>query len=118
MHDGYLTIDRKWSKESEIILDMDLTVRVLTDDPRVKANEGRKAIQRGPLVYCIEQTDNPDMDNARILKNDVYSVQSDNTLLPGAKVIVAQKSGLRFIPYFLWDNREAGRMDVWVPAEQ
>ena len=118
VHDGYLTIDRKWSKESEIILDMDMTVRVLTDDPRVKANEGRKAIQRGPLVYCIEQTDNPDMDNARILKNDVYTVQSDNTLLPGAKVIVAQKSGLRFIPYFLWDNREAGRMDVWVPAEQ
>ena len=57
------------------------------------------------------------MDHARILKNDDYKVLSDNALLPGAKVIKAQKSGLRFIPYFLWDNREAGRMDVWVPAE-
>ncbi len=117
VHDGYLTIDRKWTKESGIVLNMEMPVKVLTDDPRVKANEGRKAIQRGPLVYCIEQTDNPDMDHARILKGDEYKVLSDNALLPGAKVIQAQKSGLRFIPYFLWDNREAGRMDVWVPAE-
>ena len=117
VHDGYLTIDRKWTKESGIVLDMEMPVKVLTDDPRVKANEGRKAIQRGPLVYCIEQTDNPDMDHARILKGDEYKVLSDNALLSGAKVIQAQKSGLRFIPYFLWDNREAGRMDVWVPAE-
>ena len=117
VHDGYLTIDRKWTKESGIVLNMEMPVTVLTDDPRVKANEGRKAIQRGPLVYCIEQTDNPDMDHACILKGDEYKVLSDNALLPGTKVIQAQKSGLRFIPYFLWDNREAGRMDVWVPAE-
>ena len=117
VRDGYITIDRKWTKESAITLHLYMPVRVLTDDPRVKANEGRKVIMRGPLVYCIEQVDNPDMDNARILKEDEYTVLSDNTILPGAKVIVAKKSGLRFIPYFLWDNREAGRMDVWVPAE-
>ena len=93
-----------------------MPVEVVKADDRVKANVGRRAIQRGPLVYCIEEVDNKKFDKVELTPETVYSTQFEADLLGGVQTITAQngKQTIKFIPYYAWDNREAGKMEVWV----
>lgn len=114
---GYAVITRKWKKGDKVTLNLDMPVEVMVADTRVKANEGRRAIQRGPIVYCIEEVDNPSIAEALLAPNATYTPTFDSTLLGGCTTISttdANGNTLKFIPYFLWDNRAAGKMDVWV----
>ncbi len=120
LEDGYAVIDRKWRRGDTVLLDMDMPVRVEAADPRVKADEGRRSICRGPLVYCIEEADNPEFDKA-VLKADAdFEVEYDPGLLGGVCSITAVQDGgdLKFIPYYAWDNRDPGRMEVWVRYDE
>ncbi len=118
--EGYVTLSRKWRKGDEISLSLDMTPKVVAADPRVKADEGRRAIQRGPLVYCLEETDNPAIADAVLEEDAALETAFDQQLLGGVTTVTAhQKSGeLKFIPYYAWDNREPGRMEVWVRYEE
>ncbi|MBS7618284.1 glycoside hydrolase family 127 protein, partial [Candidatus Bathyarchaeota archaeon] len=58
----YLEIKRVWEKGDVISMDLDMRVNVLSSHPYVLENSCRVALKRGPLVYCVEQTDNPDFD--------------------------------------------------------
>ena len=100
---------------------MTMPVEVVAADPRVKEDVGKRAIQRGPIVYCLEEVDNPDgFDGLRLTED----AQFDLTPLdkrqwwghPLTEITAhAGSETLTFIPYFAWDNRAAGKMKVWIP---
>ena len=115
---GYAVIDRKWKNGDKIELVLDMPVEVVAADPRVKENEGRRAIQRGPLVYCLEEVDNKDgYEDLRIAEDASFTTEFKPDFLRGVVTITAKTDDqtLNYIPYYSWDNREAGRMQVWVP---
>ena len=125
VEDGYVLAGKGWKKGDEILLTLDMPVRVEAADPNVKADVGKRAVLRGPLVYCLEQTDNPDYDS--IVVPETLSpaasceVPSSFTAtwqpeLLGGVVTLAGPVGSTFIPYYAWDNRAPGRMKVWVPC--
>ena len=109
-------IERKWKKGDSISLALDMEPKMVAADPRVKADEGRRAIQRGPIVYCLEETDNPNISDAVLDAGAVLDTAFEPQLLSGIVTVTAHhKSGdLKFIPYYSWDNRAPGRMEVWV----
>ena len=115
---GYAVLNRTWKDGDVINLAMEMPVEVVAADPRVKADEGKRAIQRGPLVYCMEEVDNPkaQYDGAKLAANTTFKTAFDANLLDGVETIDATTDGqtIRLIPYYAWDNREAGRMQVWI----
>ena len=118
---GYAVIERKWKDGDKIELVLDMPVEVVAADPRVKENEGRRALQRGPLVYCLEEADNKvDYDHLRISEDASFSTEFKPDFLRGVVTITAQTGSqtLNYIPYYSWDNREPGRMQVWVPLSE
>ena len=115
---GYAVIDRKWKDGDKIVLNLDMPVKVVAADPRVKEDEGMRAVQRGPLVYCIEEADNKGgFDDLRISEDASFNTVFVPDKLRGIveiSTVVADRP-LTYIPYYAWDNREAGKMKVWVP---
>lgn len=119
---GYVTIHREWKKGDKITLDLDMPVEVVASHPKVKANVGKRAIQRGPLVYCLEQADqqNVDLDRIKISANTTFKTRKASGKLEGM-VKIESKTGnekLTFVPYFAWNNRNPGKMKVWVDFEE
>jgi DUF1680 family protein len=115
----YEVINRLWSSEGEALeFNFDVTIQLRRAHPKVKGHDGKVAITRGPLVYCLESVDNPHIDifTAQI---DLSSLRDE--FLPdllGACVVIHGKTTdgkpLKFIPYFLWANRGQSQMTVWV----
>src|SRR4029453_6844596 len=56
---GYAELSRPWRAGDTVVLDLELPVRVTEPDPRVDAVRGCVAVERGPLVYCLESADLP-----------------------------------------------------------
>ena len=113
---GYLAINRKWKEGDKITLAMDMPVEIEQADPHVKENVGKRAIQRGPLVYCVEETDNPSFDELTLSSTTKFNETFNSSLLNGVTTIeaITDNKNIKFIPYYAWDNREAGRMKVWI----
>lgn len=112
----YIVVNRKWKKGDVITFNMDMPVEVVAADPRVKADAGKRAIQRGPVVYCMEEVDNKDIDSAKIDESTQYTATFEPDFL-GSVVAITANAGnqvYKFIPYYAWDNRQAGKMKVWV----
>ena len=121
MEKGYAVIDRKWSDGDLVEINFDMPVEVVAADPRVKEDIGKRAIQRGPIVYCIEEADNKEgFDDLRIAEDASFDVAFDPGKLHGIVSIEAHAGSqtLNYIPYYSWDNREAGKMKVWVPLAE
>ena len=114
---GYALLQRKWSDGDKIVLTMDMQAEVVAADPRVKEDEGYRAVQRGPLVYCIEEVDNPDFAELRIEEDARFDAVWEPDLLRGVTTLTTAVGDreMKLIPYYAWDNREAGRMRVWIP---
>lgn len=117
-HDGYVSIDRKWSAGDKVTFSLDMPVKAVAADSRVTADEGRRAVQRGPVVYCLEETDNKSFeeDCAMLSPTAEFTTVFEPELLGGVVTVTAQQedSSLKFIPYYAWNNRTAGWMEVWV----
>ena len=113
---GYAVIFRRWNDGDVIGLSMEMPVKMVAADERVKADEGKRAIQRGPLVYCMEEVDNQDYDNVVLSSSSTLNPAFDAELLGGVVRIDGETDGqpFRLIPYYSWDNRKAGRMKVWI----
>lgn len=110
---GYAVLNVGGGNKATVTLNMAMPVRMVEADPRVKQDVGKRAVQCGPLVYCMEQTDNrQSYDHALLTPQSTFGVKYDKKLLGGVDVITTGK--LTFIPYYAWDNREAGKMKVWV----
>ena len=118
--DGYFTLTKTWKKGDKITLLLDMPVEKIEADPRVKGNNGKRAIQRGPLVYCLEQADNDDIDKVSINGNEQFEVLQGTGKLEEMKILKtwSQNKELTFIPYFAWANRDASKMKVWIDFEE
>ncbi len=137
---GYVTIERDWQDGDVLELDLPMTVRALHANPNVRQDLGRVALTRGPLVYCLESTDNSENLNAIVVPHehgdgdlcaivemdDVIAVDLSafrevpegwDTTLYGTEPIRREPTTIRFVPYHLWDNRDPGEMLVWVREE-
>ena len=57
---GYARLRRRWSAGDRVVLALDVSPRLTAPNPRIDAVRGCRAIERGPLVYCIEEADLPD----------------------------------------------------------
>jgi hypothetical protein len=119
----YRVIERVWSPSGETLaFDFDMFVRLRRAHPRVRGHAGKVAVTRGPLVYCLESVDNPDVDifAARL---DPASLRDHDApdFLRGCVLIHGRTTDgqpLRFIPYFLWANRGESQMTVWVHSAE
>jgi len=113
---GYVTINRKWEKDDVVMINFTMPVEMVAADSRVKQDVGKRAIQRGPLVYCMEETDNrTDFAGSTISANTTFTTKYDSKLLGGITSIETTGSKpIKLIPYYSWDNREAGQMKVWL----
>ena len=119
---GYACISRRWQAGDELQIDMAMPVTLVSADPRVKADEGRRAVQRGPLVYCAEQVDNyTDIDSLLLTANTQLTAVYEPDLLGGIVAIDGVVPAVdspditfRLVPYYAWDNRQSGKMAVWL----
>ncbi len=119
---GYVIISKVWGSKDEITLYLDMPVELVSADSRVIENNGKLAVQRGPLVYCIEQTDNPkiNFEELKLKENASFSIHNGSEKLSNMKILRTNSNGenLSFVPYFAWDNREAGKMKVWINTSE
>ncbi|MDP9145707.1 MAG: glycoside hydrolase family 127 protein, partial [Actinomycetota bacterium] len=145
-HDGWLTVTRRWAAGDQFVLDLPLEVRFTYADTRVDAARGSIALERGPLVYCLEAADNPGqrLDDIVIDTASAPVVERHANLLGGVTTIrvqglwrsrpneswwpygskasrspaspLPQTIALCAVPYFSWGNRGEGAMRVWTPA--
>ncbi len=112
--DGYLVLERNW-KEDEVSLEFPMTVRKVSADPMVAENQGKMALEYGPLVYAFEQVDQTtDLDLLHISPSEIFSPKMENELLGG--VVTLSNENAKAIPYYSWSNRGIGKMKVWVPV--
>ena len=117
---GYAVI-KDWKSQDVIALDMDMPVEIVAADPHAKENFGKRAIQRGPLVYCMEEIDNPVyFDQIQLSPSTTFQTAFVSDILNGIKTIKTngRAQSATFIPYYAWDNRKAGKMRVWIPYNE
>jgi len=114
---GYISITRKWKKGEIITLNFPMEVKEVVTNAKVEGNIGKVALEYGPIVYAIEEIDNPtDFDKITIDANDTFKVTKENNLLEGVNTI--QTGKLKAIPYYSWSNRGVGKMKVWIDLKK
>ena len=116
VRDGYVRIRRNWKRGDTIHLTLPMPARRIVARAGVKDDEGRMAIQRGPLVYAVEAIDNGGhaLDLA-IPRNAALRSRFRADLLNGVEVISGEGSRpFVAIPYYAWNNRGQGEMAVWI----
>jgi DUF1680 family protein len=118
---GYAVTDRRWDPGDVIELDLPMEIQRIEAHPRVKADVGRVAIQRGPIVYCFEAVDNDGRVSDIILPHDPkFTAEHRPDFLGGVTVIHAvARDGRKIlaVPYYAWDHRQPGEMAVWVQQD-
>jgi DUF1680 family protein len=132
VENGYLRISRTWRQEGDRVrLRLPMEIERVHADPRVKADVGRVALQRGPIVYCLEGVDNNGRVRNLVLPADAELRWTHRPQQLGGIAVVrgralevsANAKGERVtkrmpfeaVPYYAWDNREPGEMVVWLP---
>jgi uncharacterized protein len=124
-HGGYAQIRRQWSRGDVVTLTLPMAPRLTRPDERIDAVRGCVAIERGPLVYCLEQIDQPSgalVDQVRIDDGPLTAAHRPGLLggitvveAPGRVPTSGEAVTLRAVPYFAWANRSLGAMRVWIP---
>jgi len=117
----YLRLSREWKNGDEILINFPMEVRMKESAPQVRENRGRVAVMRGPVIYCLEGKDNPDVNVSRagIDKSSQLIPEFKGELLGGVVTLKAKSiSGgeLKLIPYYAWANRGPSDMQVWIKA--
>ncbi|MCP3392380.1 glycoside hydrolase family 127 protein [Bradyrhizobium sp. CCGB12] len=137
---GYLHIHRTWRQGDRCELQLPMKVRRVYGHPRIRHLAGKVAIQRGPLIYCLEQADNgPELHNVWLDEDSRFSLVEGEALFAGKLLLHAegfrlqhtlsegaplyhydkvpgkrQPQRLTFIPWFSWANRGEGEMRIWI----
>lgn len=138
---GYALIQRIWASGDEVRLSLTMPVELIEANPLVRVNAGKLAIQRGPLVYCLEEADNGVNLSSIELDTDSEMKTVFDPHLPGGAVAIegnalrsvdsdldnslyhwytpSKKKAFKFraVPYYLWANRGLGEMQVWIRAK-
>ena len=134
---GYFTLSRQWRKGDEVRIHFDMEPRTVVAHEKVSADAGLMAVERGPLVYCAEQADNAPVDvhyaflarpsftvsdyNLTNTEGDGRSFRVKSLEVEGVQEAVVDADGrlalrdvrLRLIPYYAWNHRGVGKMEVW-----
>ncbi len=142
---GYLYITKEWTEEDTFTIHFPMDVRLITASDKVREDIGKAAVTRGPIVYCLEETDNgrdlhellvdPDLQ-PEIVSGKIYETEVPLILVNGFREKAASSQGektaslyrtyeapvktgvrLRFIPYYTWANRGENEMQVWTRIE-
>ncbi|MDD3160599.1 MAG: glycoside hydrolase family 127 protein [Bacteroidales bacterium] len=135
IENGYAIVHRNWGKEDVVKVILPMEPRRIVANDQIKADRGKVALQRGPIVYCLEWPDNDNkqvrnillppkaklasafqsdlLDGVEIITADAYAVQTNEK---GKQVKTKQK--VTAIPYYAWANRGSGEMEVWIASEE
>lgn len=134
IQNGYAVIDREWKKGDQLSFELDMTPLIIQSRNEIKQNDGRVAIQRGPLVYCVEGADNDNKAWNIILPTTTKFESTDMKVLDesvvalkaNVPVIVVNEDGsalktesrtITAIPYYTWANRGKNEMQIWLPVK-
>lgn len=139
---SYIELRRKWN-DDEVTVSFRQSVERMVAHPNVTADTGRMALTRGPLIYCAEDVDNQRPVHQYTVSVDADFETSRDDLLNGLETEIVTLDGpahiptlddwegqlyqpagetdieettLTAVPYFVWDNRESGAMQVWLDA--
>ena len=136
MKEGYVVIRRKWKTGDKVELDLPMPVRKVIADERIEEDRDKIAIQRGPVIYCVEWPDNNSGNvlNLMIRKDADFTTDFLPSLLQGTEVIKTTgyqtkrtldgkvdtlgNEPVTMIPYALWNNRGPGQMMIWLPVSK
>jgi DUF1680 family protein len=122
---GYARIRREFRAGDVIELELPFEASVVHPHPRVDAVRGSVALRLGPLVYALEQSDQPDgvvLDDLRVDAGAPISAEFRDGLLGGVNVLTVPATAggsevtATAIPYFAWANRGVGPMRIWLPT--
>ncbi len=137
----YLAIAREWRKGDRVELDLPMEAVLMEANPLVEECRGQVAVQRGPVIYCIESQDlgGNGIDDVTIPLDATFTPVE--TAIDGSRMVALeteatvrgerpwtgtlyreasrdkQKARIRLIPYYAWGNRGESEMTVWIPAE-
>jgi len=114
---GYVRISREWKPGDKIELDLPMPIRRIQAHPAVKADTGRAAVQRGPIVYCVEAVDHGGRVSHLSLPASAKLTAEHRPDMLGGVTVIRGKVGehdLLAVPYYAWDNRAGGEMAVWL----
>jgi Uncharacterized protein conserved in bacteria len=138
LENGYAILERVWNEGDVIELDLSMPVLKMRANPLLSENVGKVAIQRGPIVYCMEEADNgkylseilisreaslevsqkkDNIDSVPIIETEAFRLEHESwgkDLYRQDEFPVSRKQKLRLIPYYAWANREVGEMAVWI----
>lgn len=133
VNDGYLSIARKWKKGDVVEVHFDMIPRIVKANPKVEADHGRVAVERGPIVYCAEWPDNRfNVHSILLNQHPQFKVTDKPELLYGIRQITTDAQALSYdkagklvtkdveltlIPYYVWAHRGEGDMEVWLPID-
>ncbi|MDR3653564.1 MAG: glycoside hydrolase family 127 protein [Paludibacter sp.] len=132
VEDGYAVIDREWKKGDKVDYNLPMAIQRVAANESVAADRGLVALERGPILYCLEDKDNAfDLNNfilpdsatlnltfAKDVLNGTYTIKGDGiSISPTANKLGFQSETKTFmaIPYNVWDNRGGSKMRVWIP---
>ena len=137
---GYVVINREWANGDQVSLTLAMPVERILPNPGIRQDAGCIALQRGPVVYCLEEVDNgTELANVTLPPEAELSAEFDAALFGGVGVITGEamrvepenwpgglyqpESAIRLahkpfsfkaIPYCFWANRQPGEMRVWL----
>jgi hypothetical protein len=135
---GYLVLARQWRQGDTVELNLPMSIQRIAANPRVKDDLNALALQRGPLVYCLEACDQSEPLATLVLAAGAeLRAEMAPDLLGGVVVLKgnaeaaaepdwegrlyqpaapARRVAITAIPYYAWDNRAPGPMKVWLPV--
>jgi DUF1680 family protein len=138
---GYALVDREWRAGDRVTLALPMPVERVRAHPAVRQDAGLVALQRGPLVYCLEGVDNPwPLHRVALPTAAELTAKHEPELLGGVTVVEGSAERvddagwagalyrvapaakgpvrIRAVPYYAWDHRAAGEMRVWLRAAE
>ncbi|MBR6945585.1 MAG: glycoside hydrolase family 127 protein [Prevotella sp.] len=137
---GYAVVTGNWKKGDFIALDMPMRAKLIEANPLVEEARGQVAVQRGPIIYCVESQDLGGMDIDNIALPVDASFTPVETNIAGSRMMALEgeavnrgestwsgqlyrevgrqknKVKIRLIPYYAWGNRGKGEMSIWIPV--
>ncbi|MEH7391451.1 beta-L-arabinofuranosidase domain-containing protein [Bacillus sp. JJ1503] len=142
IENGYAKIKRTWKDQDQVTLILPMTIQKVRAHPHVRENIGKVVLQRGPIVYCLEEVDNgKNLPIITLSKNSDLIIDFDDGVLKGVPII--KGNAYRYdsshwtnklyqstaaikddvipiniiaVPYYLWNNRGPGEMITWIHA--
>lgn len=120
---GYLYLEQNWQENDRVAIRFDLYPRRIYADPRVQADTGKVCVALGPVIYCLEEADQPEeLDKVSFgPESKMCALPYEPELLGGIRPLLLEGTdqdgntvGLRAIPYYAWANRGISKMTVWI----